>query len=380
MADKAQLISWFSSLKKPTGAQFAAMINFFREADVAITINDLDADLKAALQNAAGVSNDFKISFYNAVNELPANGSNKVLYVVLSTSALYVWNVNAYKQVGGSDPKIKTAFTTNITVGGVASGTNIAAGTDIESLLKQVLTTIYYPALVAPSFGMFHNAGGLRKIGETTSFTLGLAFNRGVIGYSAFGGNDEPRAGAATGYTFLQGNNNPYPNQPQGGNSFTIENYTVVQGANWFKGKVAYAAGPQPVDSTGANYNAPLSAGESAVQQTSFEGVHPLYATTETVAAMDEQGLISMLAGNNIELNLAAEGGGQKQRFGIPTVWLQARPLQAVRYYNPVSGQFDTTNVLADFATSNTSRGSVAYTDFTNTTANRGATKIQLIF
>src|SRR5690606_15991849 len=117
-----------------------------------------------------------------------------------------------------------------------------------------------------------------------------------------------------------------------------------------FSGTVTYLTGPQPKDSSGADYQTGLAGGTSPVQTASFEGVYPLFATTSSITALTKQALYSMLSGNNIELNLTAETGGNKQKFEVPAAWINSRPLTAVQYFNTVSNQYDTSNKFSDFA------------------------------
>lgn len=277
---------------------------------------------------------------------------------------------------------VKSPVVSSVSIGGITAGDTIPLNTTLNQFIEQLLVRTYEPTLNAPSFSLSNNAGSLRKIGSVINVLLTFNFNRGSI----LGANNpivwDPgvlqnfRAGGATSYAL---NSNIV-----GTNTFTVVNHNVVQGNNSFTGTVTYAAGPQPLDSDGNPFNAPLSGGTSPVQTTSFEGVYPIFATTSLIGSTSEQGLYSMISGNNIELVLVAETGGQKQKFDLPDAWLASRPLTKVEYFNTVSNQYDPANKLSDFTISNVTQtvegNTINYKRYTNASPDRGQLKLRLIF
>lgn len=281
---------------------------------------------------------------------------------------------------------VKTA---SVTVGGISAGQNYTIGTIAtnKDTLSAMLTKIYYPSFSMPSYGLI-NSSGLQIISSTIDLGLSFIFNRGSINGALSSGIWNPStsqgslAGAATSYHYFEADGTT---TIAGSSATTTKtNHVVIQGNNVFKASVDYGIGIQPEDSTGANYSTPYAAGNSGLYSTSFEGVYPLFATTSSINTLTQQGLLSMISANNIELNLVSESGGDKQAFQIANVWLTVRPLTAIYYFNTVSNQYDTTNKISDFTTSTVSEtlvsNSVAYTNYLNNTANRGAIKIKLVF
>ncbi len=377
MASINDILTWFQSLDKPNSAQFAAAWQSFRHKDDKININDLDNDLKTAIQSISA-SSAFTFSLLATLAERPTTGNGTTLYVVLENTTIYVWN-GSYVSVGGGISITPQTWVTNVAMGDIPIGTtiNITNIDDIVNVLKDGTTTIFYPALNAPSFSIGHNAGTLRKIGESVNVALAFNFNRGSIYLN--GVYQNYRAGAATGYIFYNAATAEYAGMPQVGSVYTVNAYAVLRGNNTFKGKVAYAVGVQPLDSNGAASGTPLAAGESGIQTTSFEGVEPLFATTVNAATDTEQPLVSMLSGNGIPYMLAA---GTSRSFAIPKSWTDAdktnRPLLQVQERDPFTGNY-AGNVLSAFTATNVTIGGVACTKYTENVT-RGDYGIKLIF
>ena len=277
---------------------------------------------------------------------------------------------------------VKSPVVSSVSIGAISAGDTISLNTTLNQFIEQLLVTTYNPTLTGPSFSLANNAGSLRKIGSVINVLLTFTFNRGSI----LGANNptvwDPlilqnyRAGAATSYTINT--------VTQGTNTLTVSNHAVIAGNNTFSGTVTYGTGSQPLDSDNNPYDSPLAGGTSASQSTSFEGVYPIFATTASIGTLSEQGLYSMLSGNNIELTLVAETSGDKQKFELQNSWVSSRPLTKVEYFNTVSNQFDTTNKISDFTVTTVSEtiegSSITYKRYTNSSSDRGALKIKLIF
>jgi len=262
-------------------------------------------------------------------------------------------------------------------VGRITAGTLVSAlnNSTNSQMWDKLLFAAVNPILNAPSFGLGLNIGALQEISNSVSATLSAQFNRGTIFQPWNNATQNFRAGASSNYNFTgQGS----LNVNQVGSSYA-HTFTVVQGANNFASVVTFGVGPQPVNNLGTNFSTPLAAGTLSANA-SIEGVYALYATTDTITSQTKQGLVSMISGNNIQISLAAESGGNKQAFWIPNAWLTNRALTSVQYFNTVSNQFDATNQIGDFTTNTQTIGGVSYTKYTYTGSNRGGITIRLIF
>lgn len=161
---------------------------------------------------------------------------------------------------------LKETVTSNTHISDAApSGTIFNIGMDLTEVLKKIAiaNNITY---ISPSFSL-SNDRPLSEIGSTQNVLLTFNFNRGEIRLN--GAYQNPRAGAATSYT-INGTT-------QGSNTLTVSNYVVQSGTNSFNGTVTYAQGAQPLDLDGNPVGAPLPAGTSPVQTTSFQAIYPVF-------------------------------------------------------------------------------------------------------
>jgi len=278
--------------------------------------------------------------------------------------------------------QVNDAVVSQVSIGGISAGDTVALDTTLQDFVVQLLSKTFEPTITAPSFSVSNDQGSYREINDTVNVSLTFSYNRGSIYGNLVLGLWDPaafqdfRGGAAATYT-LNG-------VPGASNTRTINNHSVTQGLNTFTGTVTYGVGPQPLDSSGNPYDSPYPGGTSPSQSTSFEGVYPIFASTSAITTATKQGLVSMLSGNNIEMTLVSETGGNKQFFEIPTTWVGSRPLTAVYYFNVVSNSFDPANKISDFTVTNTTETvqglSVPYKKYTNSSPNRGQIKIKLVF
>ena len=271
--------------------------------------------------------------------------------------------------------------TTTIEVGASEANSLIPSGTSFTDYVKLVHQKVFNPTFTNPSFSLGKSVNNLQVINDSITFDLTFSFNRGQIIGDIVGSIWNPntvqdnRAGVATEYTI--------DGTAQSGSVLEVTK-SITIGNNVYSASVDYAEGPQPLDSLGEDFSSPLASGTSPNRTTSIEGVFPLFATTSSISVSTQQSLLSMLNANNIEKDLVAESGGNKQYFDIPDAWLNNRALTSVQFFNTVSGSFDTTNQLTSFTesvTTHTIEGeTIDYTRFTNNGADRGAIKIKLIF
>lgn len=198
-------------------------------------------------------------------------------------------------------PATTSNVTADLTVGAINAGDVVASGTTLQGFVEKLITKVYNPSYVSPSFSLTSNASTV-EVGTTVSFTLYFNFYRGAI-YGSTSGVWNPnyfqndRAGAATSYTI-----NGFT---QAGSSLLISGYIVLLGTNLFDATVDYAIGPQPYNSKGLTTGlTPLAAGTSPNQSTSFQGIYPYYyyksSSPITAASMQtaiESGLATKVVG-----------------------------------------------------------------------------------
>jgi len=276
---------------------------------------------------------------------------------------------------------LKEDVTTTTEVGASEANSLIPLGTSFTDYIKLIHQKVFNPTFVNPSFSLDKSVNSLQVINNNITFNLTFSFDRGQIRGNIVGGIWNPntfqdsRAGVATEYTI--------DSTTQSGSVLQVtKNITI--GNNVYSASVEYAEGPQPLDSLGEDFSSPLASGTSDNVTTTIEGVFPIFATTSSISVSTEQSLLSMISSNNIQKNLVAESGGNKQYFDIPNAWLNNRSLTTVQFFNTVSDAFDSSNQLNSFTESATTHiiegETIDYTRFTNNGPDRGEIKIKLIF
>jgi hypothetical protein len=243
--------------------------------------DDLLAVLDSKFDNPSGLSTDY-LDGLGAPQPFPDTAASFLdltdtpdTYVGQSGKATVVNSVETgLIFVDFPSSETTSNITADLTVGGIDAGDVVLAGTNIQELAELLLTTIFYPTFVNPTFNLSNNSG-IKETGSTTSFTLSFDFNRGQIVGALSGGIWNPslfqdfRAGLSSSYT-INGTT-------QAGNSLVVSGYTVLNNSNTFSGTVTYLIGPQPLDSKNLNYLSPYPSGTSASQSTSFTGLYPYF-------------------------------------------------------------------------------------------------------
>lgn len=177
---------------------------------------------------------------------------------------------------------ITSPLTATRTVGGVSSGKYYETGTMIEQIIRDILNPVVGPTLTAPSATIIYNGNKLFEVGQQTTVTLTVSFNRGSI--SPAYGTSGYRSGTATSYKINNGSS-------QTSNVFT--NIAVNETHKSFTATVNYNAGEQPKDSEGNNYSTPLAAGSVNSVPLEFEFVNALYADLDCDGTIEKLPLVS---------------------------------------------------------------------------------------
>ena len=233
----------------------------------------------------------------------------------------------------GDVPKSETTndVIADMTVGAISAGDIVQSGTNIQELVERLLTKIFYPTFINPSFSISNNAG-TNEVGSSVTFNLIFSFDRGQIVGNLSSGIWNPslfqnyRAGVASSYT-LNG-------VTQSGNTLSVTT-TVLNGINSFYGTVSYLNGVQPLDSKGNNYSSPLLGGTSPSQVTSFNGIYPFfyYKSSSPITyssmkiAIENGAATKVVLPSTGTLNISFNANGEYIAFAYPsssitkTIW-----------------------------------------------------------
>lgn len=251
---------------------------------------------------------------------------------------------------GGS---LSDVLTATIDAGGIVTGASYAAGTSMETLWRDLLNPLANPTLTGPSATLNTLADKLLEVGDSITATLTAVFNRGSI--SPAYGTDGYRAGEAETYALNGGTP---------GTSAEFTGITVDGEHNSFTVTVEYAAGTQPKNSRGGNYDSPLAAGSVTSPALVFEFVNALWANTASISTVAKLALVSKSAKVK-EFNFPAATATNPEIFDVPASWT----VTAVEVYNTLSGvwedcasEFSITDTTHDDASST----STAYKRYTN--------------
>lgn len=270
-------------------------------------------------------------AFYeDAQHTTEITGETGKIYIDLDTNKSYRWSGSVYVEIaGGGSAELSASLTSAIEVGGIDAGTTYAAGTALETVLRDMLEPTLYPTLVDPSATISATGDKIMEKGATQSVTITSTFSRGSI-TPAYGTNGY-RSGEDYDYT-LYVNGSPYINSYEG--YFT---YTVMENKNIFKIVVSYLAGQQPKDSKGNNYDSPLPAGSVDTSTVTYNFVYAMWANTSNIATVAKLSLINNATTKQRDMVFPAQTVSNPEVFDIPASWT----VTAVQVKNDLSGQYE---------------------------------------
>ena len=156
----------------------------------------------------------------------------------------------------------------------------------MEELWKALIAPALNPSFVDPSASISYYNTTLLEVGaQIAEQTAVLNFDRGKI--TPAYGTSGYRSGEATSFKLkTSGADVDFPEATQDNGTFELPALTKSSRGNiTLTGTVAYAAGEQPKNSEGADFDKPLAAGNKTTTK-SYEFVYPFYwgvSNTETV-------------------------------------------------------------------------------------------------
>lgn len=231
-------------------------------------------------------------------------------------------------------------------VGGVKSQDTLVEGLTFTEFAKKLLHTTFYPTYSNPTFSLTSNQSSQTESGTEYDLTLTYNFGRGSINGDMVAGIWNPstaqnqRAGAATEFV-IEGTSTGLTN------TRTLTGYQVVDGANTFNGSVTYGIGPQPLDSSGANFETPYPAGtqERSVtingRRNRFHGVSNSAATSADIRSLTST--LNPSNGNTFSISIPV--GATNVVFAYPAT---LRDVSSVKYVEGMNAEIKDTFVLSN--------------------------------
>ena len=235
----------------------------------------------------------------------------------------YEWVKKSVQDMGGTG-ELSDVLNVTKAAGGIQVGATYNAGTIFEKLWRDLLNPLEYPTFTAPSASISATGAKILEVGDTLETTITATFNRGSI--TPAYGTSGYRAGAAETYSLNGGT-------AQIGNTFT---QTVNESNKSFTVTIAYAAGEQPKDSSGADYDAPLPAGTATSSALTYEFVNALWANTASIATVAKLDLVSKSAKIK-EFTFTAATIENPEIFDVPADWT----VTAVEVLNTLSNTWE---------------------------------------
>lgn len=273
-------------------------------------------------------------------------------------------------------------------IGGIPdNSTYFTTEKTFAQVMQDMFYPVQYPELISPELSSFSkNKPNILEIGDNINIEFNAVFSRGSINPQYSPTLSQYRSGNPNTYNYTGTGLPASVSETSSSNKQNVNGYIVQLGIQTWTCDVSYSGGVQPYDSEGNSYDSPLPPGKSNTKSVSFEGVYPLFATTNTINNPNtEQPLESMISGNNIEIELVAEHSGFKQSFDIPNVWLSSRPLQGIETYNTFTGAWEyeggsAVNSKTFWNISSTTHNTINYTRYKYNNDDRSSIKIRLKF
>lgn len=253
--------------------------------------------------------------------EIDFNTSSATTGYIATLGSDGVVRLTEPQAVDTGDPYISETFTTNIVAGAIEPQTTILSGTTLTQFAKMLTISTFYPTFTLPTYSIATNQASNIESGTILDVTVTYTYNRGTINGKLVGGIWQPatmqdyRGGAATQY-IINGTNTSTTNNR------TISGYQILDGVNTFSGSVTYLAGPQPIDSLGANYDSPYPSGTVSRsiningKRNTFWGVSSLANTSALIRALGNN-YLGHVDGNTFTINIPT--GATNVVFAYPS-------------------------------------------------------------
>jgi hypothetical protein len=185
-----------------------------------------------------------------------------------------------------------SGVTTVDTVGGITYGTSI---NDLQGkTFSALFDDIFFPTInptANPGSLVSTTSRTYEEIGATINVTVDSTFTQGT--WTVIGQSNRDYYGLPTTYYYSSSTDVEFP---YGINtSYIFSSYIVTPETNNFPTAVSYSMGDQPVNSKGASYGSPISAGKLTDSDVSFTGIYPWFYGSSSAANFSVSDIVTAI-------------------------------------------------------------------------------------
>lgn len=280
-------------------------------------------------------------------------------YVLIGNDPTQIanWKVEEASS-GGGDATLDTGLEAKVAVGGIPVGKTYAAGEDVEAILRDLLDPLAYPTLTGPSVTLTIVGPTVFEKGETPSVTFRAIVNRGKINPPY--GTSGNRAGDVTEYKLVTGDATNFTEDV----STTGEWTKIISENEAHVAKVTFAAGEQPKDSHGNDYDVAYAGGTIISSDVPIAFVYCVWSNAADITQMAKETPKDPSI-SEFTFVFPPQTVANPEKFSIPSAWA----VKSIEVLNDLSGKYE--DCANEFAVTDATRqdaagNDVAYKDYTD--------------
>lgn len=270
------------------------------------------------------------ISYSGGINAVRLEGTVlKITMIDGSSKTVDLAEILKYKSTLSDDIATVNAL------GGIPAGTTVAQlkNKTFSQIFDELIFPTVNPTFENPTASLSLRSTSttptIQEVGTTgASVPVAASFNTGYNpGAIKIAGVKKQNRGGdlKSNESFIYINNNPT------NKTFPTE---IPEGSITYKYRAAYAQGPQPLDSKGNNYQAPLPAGTVNSAAVTITGVYPYFTNKDNNKAFAK---LPLTIYNNLSAVKFKAEGPNKHAFKIPAKYT----LTKVELLNTLSGKYE---------------------------------------
>lgn len=348
-------------------------------------------DASTSLSNISGGDASIYAGIIDGKSAIrPLAGGNNITVSVNSSD-----NIITIDSSGGSgvyDTDLDSGLTMPEKVGGYPAGTDVSSlyGDSIVNMFDNLLFPTVDPTYQLPScvFDAVVTSGEqslLQMIGGIINVDFTSTLDKGEIDIN--GNFQDYRSGDASIFFYSDPSSDSLLVDTVAVSNLDTQSVTgflVNEGEQSFIAYVNYKEGPQPINNKGENVDSPLVPGDTMpLQNITFEGVYPYFATTDDIDVNTIQPLTSLVNLSSIDIWLISENypiNPSRQTVRFPNNFGAVTSFETwntttLQWQTSPSNEWDLTSIQVDINGTN-----VSYREYTYISNSRSTTQVRFIF